>query len=136
MALTALSLPWILLGLGSWNEIVVVAGLAGLWVLFAILREKWRVHRTRGWPTSPGIVGNISSDKVDSAKGIDYWKVTFDYTYKVEREHTKSYSFDCVTENEANRASAGLKGKTVSVHYKPSDENKAILWEDEVSAIW
>jgi len=68
--------------------------------------------------------------------GIDYWKVTFDYTYKAEREHTKSYSFNCVTENMAAGASVGLKDKTVSVHYKPSDENKAILWKDEVWDIW
>ncbi|MGD0481114.1 MAG: hypothetical protein ABSA42_13150 [Terracidiphilus sp.] len=137
MTLAALSLPSILLGMRSWQEIVAVAGLIGLWGLFVIYREKWRMYRTRGWPTSPGIVGNIRSRKVSGGKdGVDYWKVTFDYTYKVEREHTNSYSFNCVTENLADRASAGLKDKTVSVHYKPSDENKTILWKDEVWNIW
>jgi len=133
MALAAFSLPWILLRMRSWQEIVAVVGLVGLLGLFRIFREKWRVYRTRGWPTSPGIVGNIRVRKIDGGvNGIDYWKLTFDYTYKVEREHTGSYSFNCVTENLASRASAGLKDKTVSVHYRPSDENKAILWEDEV----
>jgi hypothetical protein len=95
------------------------------------------VYRTRGWPTSPGTVGNIQSRKVDGGvNGVDYWKLTFDYTYKVEREHTNSHSFNCVTANIADGAIAGLKDKTVSVHYKPSDENKAILWEDEVLNIW
>ena len=105
--------------------------------LFRIFREKWRVYRTRGWPTSQGTVGNIRPDKVSGgANGVDYWKVKFDYTYKVQQEHTHSFSIICATENLANRASAGLKDKTVSVHYKPSDENKAMLWEDEVFNIW
>jgi len=137
MALIALSLPWILLRMRSWQELLAVVVLVVLLGLFRIYREKWRVYRTRGWPTSPGIVGNIRSDKVDGGvNGVDYWKVSFDYTYKVEREHTSSYSFNCVTEHLADRATAGLKGKTVSVHYRPSDENKAILWKDGVWAIW
>jgi hypothetical protein len=137
MALAALSLPWILLRMRSWQEIVAVVVLVVLLGLFRIFREKWRVYRTRGWPTSQGTVGNIRPDKVSGgANGVDYWKVKFDYTYKVQQEHTHSFSIICATENLANRASAGLKDKTVSVHYKPSDENKAMLWEDEVFNIW
>jgi hypothetical protein len=137
MTLIALSLPWILLRMRSWKEIVAVVALLGILGLFLTCREKWRKYRTRGWPTAPGIVANIRVRKVDGGvNGVDYWKLTFDYTYKVEREHTDSYSFNCVTENMADGASAGLKDKTVSVHYRPSDENKAILWEDEVWDIW
>jgi hypothetical protein len=137
MSLAALSLPWILLRIRSWWEIGVIAGFLALWVIFQTCKEKWRMHRTRGWPTSSGTVTNIQVRKVDGGlNGVDYWKLTFDYIYQVQQEHSGTYSFNCVTEKMAGGATAGLRDKTVSVHYKPSDESKGILWEDEVWDIW
>ena len=137
MLLTALCLPSLLLRIRSWWEAAVIAGFLALLVLVLTCWEKWRKYRTKGWPTSPGTVAYIHVRKVDGGlNGVDYWKLSFDYTYQVQQEHTSSYSFNCATENMADGATAGLTDKTVSVHYKPSDENKGILWEDEVWDIW
>jgi hypothetical protein len=137
MSLTALSLPWILLRLRSWWEILLIVGLLALWALFLTCKEKLRKYLSRGWPTAPGTVANIRTRKVDGGmNGVDYWKLTFDYTYRVQQEHSGSYSFNCATENMADGATAGMTGKTVSVHYKPSGESKGILWEDEIWDVW
>jgi hypothetical protein len=137
MTSIALSLPLIFLRIRSWWEIGVILALLGLWVVFLTCKEKLRKYRTRGWPTSPGTVGNIQVKKVGGGlNGVDYWKLTFDYTYHVQQDHTGSYSFNCVTENMADGATAGLKDKSVSVHYPPSNEAKGILWEDEVWDVW
>jgi hypothetical protein len=90
-----------------------------------------------GWPTTPGAVGSLQIRKVDGGmNGVDYWKVAFDYTYHVHTEHSGKYSFNCVTEKMAEGAVTGLRDKAVSVHYKPSDESKGIVWEDEVWDLW
>jgi hypothetical protein len=137
MLLTAMSLPWILLRLRSWWEIAVIVGLLALWGIFLTCKEKLRKYRTRGWPTTPGEVGNLQIRKVDGGmNGVDYWKVAFDYTYHVHTEHSGKYSFNCVTEKMAEGAVTGLRDKAVSVHYKPSDESKGIVWEDEVWDLW
>ena len=137
MLLIALSVPWFLLRIRSWWQVAIIAGLLVLLALFLTFREKLRKYRTKGWPTAPGAVRNIRVRKVSGgANGVDYWKLTFDYTYRVVYEHSNSYSFNCMTENMADGACAGLKDKTVSVHYKPSDESKAMLWEDEVWDVW
>jgi hypothetical protein len=126
-----------LLRIRSWWEISLIVGALGLWVLVLTCREKWRKHRTRGWPTTPGAVENIQVRKVDGGmNGVDYWKTSFDYTYQVQQQHHGSYSFNCTSEKMADGAIAGLKDKTVSVHYKPSDESKGIVWEDEVWNVW
>ena len=137
MPLTALSLPWILLRLRSWWEIGLIVGLLALWALFLTCKEKLMKYRSRGWPTATGVVSNVKVRKVDGGiNGVDYWKLTFDYTYQVQQQHTGSYSFNCATENMADGATAGMKDKTVSVHYNPSNESKSILWEDEIWDIW
>jgi hypothetical protein len=137
MFLVILSLPTIFMRMRSWEEIGVVAALLAAWVVFATCREKWKKYRTRGWPTATGTLTDIRSEKVDGGlNGVDYWKVKIDYRYTVGQEHPGTYSFNCATENMANGATAGLKEKTVCVHYKPSDEAKALLWEDEVWDIW
>ena len=125
-------------------EYKIVWELAALAAFFAIgyvvlkIVKAWTKFRTGGWPTAEGAIGNIRSRKVENstANGVDYWKVTFDYSYRVAEEHSKSYSFNCLTEAMANRAVAGLAGKTVRVRYKPSDETHALLWEDEVWDLW
>jgi hypothetical protein len=137
MLLTAMSLPLVLMRLRSWWEIGVIVGLLALWGIFQTCKEKLRKYRSRGWPTTPGAVENIRVRKVDGGlNGVDYWKVTFDYKYCVQQEHAGSYSFNCVTEKMAQGATAGLQDKAVSVHYKPSDEAKGIVWEDEVWDVW
>lgn len=137
MSLIALSLPEVLLRLRSWWEVGAIVGFLALWLLFAIFREKWRMHQTRGWPTVPGAVGNVEVRKVDGGlNGVDYHKVSFEYTYSVQQEHKGKYSFNCATEKMSEGAVAGLQNKTVSVHYKPSDESNAVLWEDEVWNVW
>jgi len=137
MAHLALSLPWIFLRIRSWWQLGLIVVLLGLWYLFVTFKEKWQKHRTRGWPVVPGAIANIRAKKVDGGlNGVDYWKVTFDYTYRVAQEHSSSFSFNCVTEKMADGAIAGLKDKTVSVRYKPSDESKPVVWKDDVWDIW
>lgn len=137
MFLVVISLPWIFARMHSWWEIGVIAGLGVLWVIFQTCREKLRKYRTRGWPTAAGKIAEIKVRKVDGGlNGVDYWKVSFDYSYRVAQEHSGSYSFNCATEAMADGAVAGLKDKTVCVRYSPSNEGKMLLWEDEVWDIW
>jgi len=137
MLLVLLSPFWIFARLRSWWEILVIAGLLVLWAVVQTFREKLRKYRTKGWPTATGTIANIKIRKVDGGlNGVDYWKVSFDYTYSVSKEQTGSYSFNCVTEAMGNGAVAGLVGKTACVHYNRSKESKGILWEDEVWDIW
>jgi len=128
--------PWFVLLRNKW-EIAFIVGALALWGAIQFGREKLRVYRTRNWPRASGTVSNIRVRKVDGgANGVDYWKVTFDFTWRVAQEHTGTYKFNCTTEEMGNGAVAGLKDKPVSVHYKPSDESKGVLWEDEVWDIW
>jgi len=137
MILTFISLPWIFARLRSWWEVAVIVGLLALWLAFTTFREKLRKYRTRGWPTAAGAIEDIHVRKVDGGiNGVDYWNVTFIYRYRVSAEHIGTYSFNCTSEKMSEGAFAGLDNKTVSVHYKPSDESKGILWEDEVWDIW
>ena len=137
IAMALMDIPYILLKLRNWRGIVTVAGLLAVWWAVATFREKWRKYRTRGWPTAEGAVANIRVEKVDGgANGVDYWKLTFDYSYRVAQEHTSNYSFNLVTEKLRDRAAAGMVGKCVRVHYDPKDEAKGILWEDEVWDLW
>jgi hypothetical protein len=135
--LASISLPWLLMGLRSKWEIAVIVGLLAIWLAVQTGREKLRKYRTRSWPTVPGTVANIRVRKVDGGlNGVDYWKLTFDFTWRSAQEHTGTYAFNCTSEGMADGAVAGLQEKTVSVHHKPSDESKGILWEDEVWDIW
>ena len=137
MHLLALSLPWILARFHSWGQIGVVALLLAVWLAFRMGREKLRVYRSRSWPTCPGTVEKLAVRKVDGGlNGVDYWKITFDFRYQVEAEHTGSYAFNCTSEGMAEGAMAGLAGKSVSVHYPKSDAGKGIVWEDEVWDVW
>jgi hypothetical protein len=137
MLLAAFSFPWFLLRIHSWSELAIIAGILLLIVFITTGREKFRKYRTRGWPTASGTIGNISVRKVNGGvNGVDYWKLTFEYTYRVQFEHTNNYCFNCLSESMADGATAGLKDKTIPVHYKPVDEYKAALWEDEVWDLW
>jgi hypothetical protein len=136
LSLSALSLPSILFSRPVW---VIVPAAALLLVLgvFLTLQEKWRKYRSREWPTSVGAITNLQARKVDGGiNGVDYWKISFEYVFRVTQEHTGNYSFNCVSEKMANGALAGLTDKVVSVHYKPTDEAKALLWEDEIWDLW
>jgi len=137
MPAAILDAPFFLLALRSWWEIpVVVAGLI-LWALIATFWEKWRVHRSRNWPTAQGVLSNVRSKPVDGgANGVDYYKIKFDYTYTVTQAHTGSYSFNCVKEAQANGAVTYLRDKTVTVRYAPGNEAKSLLWEDDVWNLW
>jgi hypothetical protein len=137
MCLALLTFPFFLTRMRSWGEIGAVVALLGVWTLYATCKEKWKKYRTKRWPTTTGTLTDIRSNKIDGGlNGVDYWVVTIDYTYTVAQQHSGTYAFNCVTENMANGAIAGLKDKTVSVHYKPNDEARALLWEDEVWDIW
>ena len=137
MFLALISLPLFYGRIHSWWQIELIVGLLALWWAVQTFREKLRKYRTRGWPTATGTVSNIAMRKVDGGlNGVDYWKVSFDYSYRVAQEHSGSYSFNCTSEAMADGAVAGLKDKTVCVHYSPSGEGKMLLWEDEVWDIW
>jgi hypothetical protein len=137
MFLASFSFPLFLLFLRNKWEIAFIAGALAVWGAIQFGREKLRVYRTRNWPKATGTVSNIRSRKVDGgANGVDYFKVTFDFTWRVAQDHTGTYKFNCTSEEMAAGAVAGLQERSVSVHYKPSDESKGILWEDEVWDIW
>jgi hypothetical protein len=137
MLMASISFPLFLLFLRNKWEIAFIAGALALWGAIQFGREKLRVYRSRNWPKATGTVTNIQSRKVDGGiNGVDYYKVTFDFNYRVDQDHTGTYDFNCTSEAMAEGAVAGLQDKTVSVHYKPSDESKGILWEDEIWDIW
>jgi hypothetical protein len=137
MFLACISFPLFLLFLRNKWEIAFIVGALTLWWAVQTCREKLRVYRTRSWPTATGTVTNIRSRKVDGGiNGIDYYKVAFDFNYRVAQDNTGTYEFNCTSEAMADGAVAGMQNKTVSVHYKPSDEAKGILWEDEIWDIW
>jgi Protein of unknown function (DUF3592) len=137
MLTTLASIPYILLKLHSWQRVATAAALLALFGLFMTGREKLRKFRTRNWPTVRGLVGEIAVKRVDGgANGVDYWKLTFTYTYTVQQSHSGTYSINLVTQGLLDAASAGLPGKTVPVHYNPRDESRPVLWEDEVWDLW
>jgi len=121
----------------SWDKIAFVVGALAVWWAVQTGREKLRVYRSRSWPKCPGAVEKLAVRKVDGGlNGVDYWKITFDFRYQVEREYTGLYAFNCTSEGMAEGAMAGLEGKSVSVHYPKSDAGKGIVWEDEVWDVW
>ena len=137
MLLIIISLPGILSRIRSQGEITFIVVFLALWLLFFTVREKLRVYRTRTWPKTDGDITEVSVKKVGGGiNGVDYWKVSLEYSYRVQQEHAGKYSFNCTSENMGNGAVAGLAGKTVAVHYQSSDEAKSLLWEDEVWDIW
>jgi hypothetical protein len=142
-----LNLPSILLGLRSHTEIFFIVGFVILYFLVQTAREKWRVYRSRGWPTAVGAIAKLGYEKVDGGlNGVDYWKVRIDYTYSAlaypvahdpaQAQHSGHYCFNVTSDEQANGAIAGLNSKTVSVHYNPAKPEKGVLWEDEVWDIW
>ena len=121
----------------SWEKIAFVVAVLAIWLAFQKGREKLRVYRSRSWPTCAGTVEKLAVRKVDGGlNGVDYWKITFDFRYQVEAEHTGSYKFNCTSEEMAQGAMAGLEGKSVSVHYPKSNPEKGIVWEDEIWDVW
>jgi hypothetical protein len=137
LALLLINLPEILVRLHTPARIATAVVLALAIGAVLILREKLRKYLTRSWPVSTGTVSNVQVKKVDGGiNGIDYWKVSFEYTYSVAQEHSGKYSFNCTSELMGQGAAAGMADKTVAVHYKPSNESKALLWEDEIWDIW
>jgi hypothetical protein len=143
MFLTAfLDLPWILSRLRSRTEIVFIVGLLILYFLVQTAREKWRVYKTRRWPTASATIVRLGYEKIDGGiHGVDYWKVRIDYTYMAandsgKAQHSGEYRFNVTSEEQAAGAIAGLKDKTVSVHYNPSHVAEGVVWEDEVWDIW
>jgi len=153
MPLAAFSVPTILMKLESHGGIAIFVCVLALYGIVVTLKEKWRVHKSKTWPTATGAISNVKQEKVDGGvNGVDYHKVSFRYTYQTNRgqtkqgqaqqgqmrqpEHAGSYSFNCISEAQANGAVAGLVDKTVSVHYQPGNEAKSVLWEDEVWNIW
>jgi hypothetical protein len=121
----------------SWWEAGAFLGFLALWMVFQTGREKWRMYKSKGWPTTPGAITNIQVRKVDGGlNGIAYWKLSFDYSYRVTQEHSGSYSFNCTSEAMAQGAVAGLENKQATVHFNPANESKGVVWEDEVWNIW
>lgn len=137
MTVFAISLPTILARMHSARELGIIALLAAVVITFMTLWEKWKKYHTRNWPSAKGSVTKLDLRKVDGGlNGIDYWKVTIDYTYQAQQEHKGSYSFNCTSETMGQGAIAGLTGKSVCVHYSPSKESKSLLWEDEIWDLW
>jgi hypothetical protein len=137
MFLALISLPLFLGRIHSWCQVELIVGVLALWWAVQTFREKLHKYRSRGWPITTGTISNIAVRKVSGGlNGVDYWKASFDYSYSVTQPHSASYSFNCVSEEMAAGAVAGLKDKAVCVHYSPSDESKCLLWEDEVWDIW
>jgi hypothetical protein len=135
-----LDLPSILSRLRSHTEIVLIVVVLILYFLVQTAREKWRVWRTRSWPTSAGTISKLGYEKIDGGlNGIDYWKVRIDYAYVAANDPAQyhgHYEFNVTSEEQATGAIAGLQEKTVSVHYDPGLHDKGVLWEDEVWDIW
>jgi hypothetical protein len=135
--LLAISLPTTLLRFRSLQQLAIIAGLAVVVILVMTLRDKWLQYRTKSWSTCVGTLTAVSHRKVDGGlNGIDYWKVTLEYSYRVLQEHSGEFSFTCATEGMAEGAVAALQDKTVCVHYKRSNEANSVLWYDEVWDIW
>jgi len=137
MTILAISLPTILARVRSARELEIIVGIAAVIIAVMTLWEKWKKYHTRNWPTTIGTMSNLQVRKVSGGlNGVDYWKVTIDFTYQVQQAHQGSYSFNCASEEMSQGAIAGLTGKTVCVHYSPSKEGKALLWEDEIWDLW
>jgi hypothetical protein len=137
MMVASISLPSIFLLFRSWHEIAFIAGALAVYGIFMTGKEKWRKHRTKSWPTTTGTINDVKVEKVwGGVNGVDYWKVTFSYAYQVQQPHTGKYSFNCTSETMGQGAVAGMQDKTVSVHYKPSNEAETVIWEDEIWDIW
>jgi hypothetical protein len=133
--------------LESHAGITIFVCVLALYGIVVTLKEKWRVHKSKNWPKATGSISDIKTEKVDGGvNGVDYHKVSFRYTYQTQPaqaqpgqtqpEHTGSYSFNCISEDQAKGAVAGLLDKTVCVHYQPGNEAKSVLWEDEVWNVW
>ncbi len=137
MIMLEISLPTILARFHSMKQLGIIAGLAVVVMALMTLREKLRKYLTRNWPTSVGTIEDLHLVKIDGGlNGVDYWKVLFRYRYRVQAEHEGRYSFSCASEAMGQGAIAGLQDKTVSVHYKPLDQGKSLLWEDEIWDLW
>lgn len=137
MFLLAISIPTILGRFHTANELGLIALLLAIYFAIVTIKEKWQVHRTKSWPTTQGAIENLRIEKISGGlNGIDYWKVRFHYKYRVQEEHGGDYAFNCKDEEMGQGAVTGLQDKTVCVHYKPSDEGKSVLWEDEIWDLW
>lgn len=137
MLLLILSIPTILTRFHSAGNLGMIALVLAIYLAIVTIKKKWQVHYTRGWPTTQGSIENVRVEKVPGGlNGVDYWKVRFHYRYRVTQEHEGDYAFNCISEKQGQGAIAGLQEKTVRVHYKPADERKSVLWEDEVWNLW
>jgi hypothetical protein len=133
-----ISLPYALWKLHSWTGIAVAVGALVIYAAGSMLLEKWRKHRTRGWPTVQGAVVDLKNTYEDGgANGVRYWRISFGYNYTVNgSDHSGHYKFNCVSEGAGKKAAERLNGATVNVHYNPRDAAKSMLWEDEVWDLW
>lgn len=137
MLLLILSIPTILARFHSARDLGMIGLFLAIYFAIVTLKEKWQVHYTRSWPTTQGAIENLRVEKVPGGlNGVDYWKVRFQYRYRVQEEHEGSYAFNCTSEEQGRGAIAGLQNKTVCVHYRPADERKSVLWEDEIWNLW
>ena len=88
MLLIIISLPGILSRIRSQGEITFIVVFLAFWLLFFTVREKLRVYRTRTWPKTDGDITEVSVKKVDGGiNGVDYWKISLEYSYRVQQEH-------------------------------------------------
>ena len=138
MKVLLLTLPLALQKLRMPGFIGSVVILLALYYLVVTAIEKWRVHRTRRWPTAIGTIEDVTAVRQDGgANGADYWRVLFNYTYTVDgRPYSGKYHVNCVTEGIRDEAAAGLSVAQATVHYSPSEPAKSVLWEDEVWKLW
>jgi hypothetical protein len=142
MLLIIFDLPSILARIHTPGQIAFVVVILLIWLVIQIGREKWRVYRSKSWPTAAGTIAKLTSKKVwGGFNGVDYWKIQIEYTYTAagdlaQTEYSGSYSFNVTSEEQSNGALAGLKDRTVSVHYDQRNPAKGLLWEDEVWDLW
>ncbi len=138
LALAFASLRYLPYKLRAPHAIGLVLVLLAVYYAVVTELEKWRVHRTRSWPTAAGNISDVRTEfEPGGTNGVDYWRVYFKYTYTVDSaEYTGEYHVNCVKESLAQSASAGLSSAQALVHYDPQKPAHSVLWEDEVWDLW
>jgi hypothetical protein len=134
----AISLPTIFARLHSAGAIGFAVVVLAIYFVVVTAIEKWRVHRTRKWPTVPGATTEVHTEFISGGiNGVDYWRVHFVYVYSVNgTEYRGKYHVNCVSEGLSKDATAGIAKGPATVHYDPANPVKSVLWEDEVWNLW
>ncbi len=121
-----------------WILVVVVVYVVGYRAIRKGI-EMRRKHRTRDWPTAAGAVADLKAEfKPGSRYQSDWWRVEFVFNYAVNgKAYSGKYLLRPVTTEDFVRAAcARLSQGLMTVHYNPQNAGDAVLWYDEVWALW